>query len=208
MTRSRARHLYLARHAEPGDGGAGLSDRGIRQAELLGRRLADVPFAAVHHGPLPRATETARVVAGQLSDEVPPCELGAAGDYVPHIPQRDELAPEYAEAVLSFLGDVDPESAARGADLAAEAIELLTGPVAGDAERHELVVTHAFTIGWLVRHALGAPPWRWVGVNHCHTGLTMIRYVPGRPPALVVLNDVTHLPADLQWTGFPADLRP
>jgi probable phosphoglycerate mutase len=208
MTRSHTRHLYLTRHAEPGDLGSGLSDRGMRQAELLGRRLADVPIEALHHGPLPRAAETARVVADQLSDDVPPRELGAAGDYVPHLPEHDELDPEYAGTVLSFLGDVDPESAARGAAMAAEAIELLTGPVAGDTARHELVVTHAFTIGWLVRHALGAPRWRWWGQNHCHTGLTIIRYFPSGPPALVVLNDVTHLPADLRWTGFPAELRP
>ena len=94
-----------------------------------------------------------------------------------------------------------------GAALAAEAVRLLTGPVEGTTARHELVITHAFLIGWLVRHALDAPAWRWWGLNHCHAGLTVIRYAPGRPPTLVVVNDVSHLPPDLRWTGFPSEIR-
>ena len=60
------------------------------------------------------------------------------------------------------------------------------------------MVTHAFTIGWLVRHAVGAPAWRWWGLYHGHTGLTVIRYEAGRPPTLVVVNDRSHLPDDLR----------
>jgi probable phosphoglycerate mutase len=43
------RHLYLTRHAEPDDEGE-LTDRGVRQALLLGRRLSDVPLTGVLHG--------------------------------------------------------------------------------------------------------------------------------------------------------------
>jgi probable phosphoglycerate mutase len=32
----------------------------------------------------------------------------------------------------------------------------------------------------------------------------VIRYFPDRPPTLVVVNDVSHLPAELRWTDFPA----
>ena len=166
------------------------------QAARLGSRLAGVPLAVVHHGPLPRAAATAGVVAAQLPG-VPVREHEAAGDYVPHVPGPGEVEPEYAEAVLASLVDVTAEEAQHGAALAAQAIDLLTGPVDGD-ERHELVVTHAFTIGWLVRHALGAPAWRWWGLYHGHTGLTVIRYAAGRPPTLVVVNDLSHLPDDLR----------
>lgn len=96
----RTRHLYLARHAEPRDGDAALTDRGARQAELLGRRLADVPFAALHHGPLARAEQTARLIAHQLSSSVPVRELGAAGDSIPHVPSTDEVGPQCSETVL------------------------------------------------------------------------------------------------------------
>lgn len=74
------------------------------------------------------------------------------------------------------------------------------------ATPNELVVTHEFTIGWLIRHALGVSRWRWWGLSHCHAGLTVIRYFPDRPPTLIVVNDVSHLPSDLRWTGFPADI--
>ena len=196
MVDRHARHLYLARHAEPTPDGSALTDRGVEQASRLGARLADVPLAGVQHGPLPRAAATAGVLAAQLPG-VPVREHEAVGDYVPHVPGRGEVEPEYAEAVLASMDDVTPEEASHGAALAAGAIDLFTGPVDGD-ERHELVVTHAFTIGWLIRHALGAPAWRWWGLYHGHTGLTVIRYVPGRPPTLVVVNDLSHLPDALR----------
>ncbi len=200
------RHLYLARHAEPGVDGR-LTERGVHQAELLGRRMSKVPFAAVHHGPSPRATETAQLVARQLGDEVPVAELAAAGDYIPHVPSPDEVDPEHRAGVMAFLANVSTEDAAQGAELAAEAIRLLTGPGQGVDDSHHLVVTHAFTVGWLVRHAFGAPPWRWLGVDNGQAALTVLRYSTDRPPTVVVFNDMSHLPDELRWTGFPAHMR-
>lgn len=191
------RHLYLTRHAEPGDDGE-LTEWGVRQAELLGQRLSAVPLTSVLHGPLPRAATTARVLAGQLARPVPVVEHDAVGDYVPHLPAADEIDAEYRSGVLAFLADVPAEEAARGVGLAAEAERMLTGPEPGAQDSHQLVVTHAFTIGWLVRHAHGAPPWRWVGIDHGHAALTVLRYAPGRPPAVVLFNDASHLPASAQ----------
>lgn len=200
------RHLYLTRHAEPNDDGE-LTERGVRQAVLLGQRISDMPLTAVLHGPLPRAAETARVVARQLASQVPVTELEAVGDYVPHVPTADEVEPEFRAEALAFLADVSTSEAAHGAALAAEAIRLLTGPEQGEEDSHHLVVTHAFTIGWLIRHACAAPPWRWLGFNHCHAALTVLRYFTDRPPTVVVFNDMSHLPDELRWTGFPAHMR-
>ncbi|MBY9075381.1 histidine phosphatase family protein [Nocardioides sp. WL0053] len=99
------RHLYLTRHAEPDDDGR-LTERGVQQAVLLGRRLSNVPFGSVQHGPLPRATETAQLVARQLGSQVPVIELDAAGDYIPHVPSPDEVDPEHRAGVMAFLADV------------------------------------------------------------------------------------------------------
>ncbi|WP_436537034.1 histidine phosphatase family protein [Actinoplanes sp. HUAS TT8] len=85
-------------------------------------------------------------------------------------------------------------------------IARFTGPAA--VETHELVVTHAFQVAWLVRDALEAPEERWRGLNSCNAGLTLIRYSPGLKPRLIMFNDVSHLPVALQWTGFPPELRP
>jgi broad specificity phosphatase PhoE len=59
--------------------------------------------------------------------------------------------------------------------------------VDGDDEHHELLVTHNFLVGWLVRHAMDAPKWRWLSLRHCNAALTVIRYVPGRPCLLYTI---------------------
>ncbi|MFF4381272.1 histidine phosphatase family protein [Kitasatospora sp. NPDC001547] len=208
MTDRATRYLYLARHGETaseGDG-SGLTAAGRRQASLLGRRLAGRPFSALHHGPLPRAAETARLVAEQLGGVRPePCE--EAGDFVPYVPARDELPDDSAEFPLTYLAGTTAQERASGAALARRAVERFTGPVPGGEERHELVVTHAFLVGWLVRHALDAPAWRWLGVNAANAALTVLRYTPGRPPAVLLLNDQGHLPEELHWTGYPPRFR-
>lgn len=185
------RYLYLARHGEATPDESGLSDIGRRQAALLGKRLRGVPLTAIHHGPLPRAAETARLI-GEHLPEVPLHVSEAAGDYVPYAPTRAELPPRYADRLLAFVGQFP------GADqkLAGEALDLFTGPV--DGTRHELVVTHNFLAAWLVRDSQDAPPWRWLGLNHANAALTAIRYSPDRPPALLYFNDQGHLPHELR----------
>ncbi|MFH8259569.1 histidine phosphatase family protein [Streptomyces roseolus] len=200
------RFLYVTRHGEAAPDESGLTEAGRRQAVLLGERLRGVPLAAVHHGPLPRAAETARLIGEQL-DGVPVGVCEEAGDYVPYVPSREELPGEAADAMLGFLEGFPAEERARGAELAAEAVARFTGPVEGDEPRHELLVTHNFLVGWLVRAALDAPAWRWMGVNQANAALTVIRYAPGRPPSVLVLNDTRHLPGDLRWTGFPPALH-
>ncbi|MFE1344148.1 histidine phosphatase family protein [Streptomyces sp. NPDC058757] len=200
------RYLYVTRHGEATPDESGLTDAGRQQAALLGERLRGVPLAAVHHGPLARAAETARLI-GERLDGVPVRPGEAAGDYVPYEPSREELPAEVADPLLGFLAQFPAEERKRGAELAAEAMTRFTGPVPGDEPRHELLVTHNFLVGWLVRDALDAPAWRWTGLNHGNAALTVIRYAPGRPPALLVYNDTAHLPEDLRWTGFPPALR-
>jgi broad specificity phosphatase PhoE len=207
MSAETTRLLYLARHAEPGADGAGLSSRGALQAEHLGRRLAHLPLSRITHGPLPRAAETARVVAEQCEHPPPLSEAEVAGDYVPHVPGRGEVPDAWADAVLPAFADVSEEEALRGAALGCRAIDLLAGPATEGRERIEVVITHAFTIGWLVGHALDAPPWRWWPPTQSHAALTVIRYELEGPPVVAVSNDVAHLPADLRWTGFPDHLR-
>ncbi|MEV4944848.1 histidine phosphatase family protein [Streptomyces sp. NPDC053755] len=202
MTGTATRYLYLVRHGEASPDESGLTDGGRRQATLLGRRLRDVPLAAVHHGPLPRAEQTARLIGAEL-DEVPLLVSDVAGDYVPHLPAREELPADSADLFLRFLAGATEEERERGPALARKALDLFTGPVDGEEDRHELVVTHNFLVAWLVRDAMHAPKWRWLGLDHGNAALTVIRYAPGRPACVLVSNDMRHLPAELRWTGFP-----
>ncbi|WDM15680.1 histidine phosphatase family protein [Streptomyces lavenduligriseus] len=204
MTGTATRYLYLVRHGEALPDESGLTERGRRQATLLGRRLRDVPFTAVHHGPLPRAEQTARLIGDQM-EGVPLRVSEAAGDYVPYLPDKDELPAESADFCLRFLDGATDEERKRGPALARRALELFTGAVAAEEDRYELVVTHSFLVAWFVRDAMQAPKWRWLGLNQGNAALTVIRYAPGRPASVLVSNDMRHLPADLRWTGFPPE---
>ena len=206
MTGTATRYLYLVRHGEALPDESGLSENGRRQAILIGRRLRERPISVVHHGPLARTTQTARLISEQL-DGVALDVSETAGDYVPYVPERNELPPDCADLLLRFLDQFTVDERERGAVLAHQALAQFTGPVAGEEERHELVVTHNFLIGWLVRHALDAPKWRWLGLNHGNAALTIIRYAPGRPSSVLVYNDTRHLPDELRWTGFPPELQ-
>ncbi|MDQ0794945.1 histidine phosphatase family protein [Streptomyces sp. B1I3] len=206
MTAAATRYLYIARHAEASPDETELTENGRRQSVLLGRRLADIPLSAVHHGPLPRAAQTARLVGEQLGD-IPLHVSEEAGDYVPYVPQREELPPDSADRLLGFVERFPAAERARGPELTRAATARFTGPVDGREPRYELLITHAFLAAWLVRDALDAPAWRWLGLNHANAALTVIRYTPGRPPAPVLVNDMGHLPPELRWTGFPQELR-
>ncbi|MDR3081156.1 MAG: histidine phosphatase family protein [Streptomyces sp.] len=206
MTRTATRYLYLVRHGEALPDESGLSENGRRQADLLGRRLGDRPISVVHHGPLPRAAQTARLIGEHLGGATVLASR-TAGDYVPYFPDPDELPADCADRYLRFLSQFTAEDREQGPVLARQALEQFTGPVAGDEERHELVVTHNFLVGWLVRHAMDAPKWRWIGLNHGNAALTVIRYTPGQASSVLVYNDIRHLPAELSWTGFPPELR-
>lgn len=208
MSGGAARLLYLSRHAEPDQHGTGLSPAGSQQAQHLGRRLAPLAVDRITHGPLPRAAETAGIVAQQFERRPALSSHEAAGDYVPSLPRPDEVPDAWADSVTSFLQDVSDAEASRGATRAAEAVDLLAGTTGDGRSPVDVVVTHAFTIGWLVAHALGAPPWRWFPPTACHAALTVIRYASDAPPTVVVANDMAHLSPALRWTGFPEHLRP
>ncbi len=197
------RFLYLVRHGEASPHDGPLSDAGREQARLAGQRLRPVPLGAICHGPLPRAAETAAIIARDFSG-VPVSVSELAGDYIPGDLDPAGLPPAFASVVNSYTA----AERAEGAQLARAAIDQFATADAADGDTHELVVTHNFLIGWLVSHALSAPPWRWLGLNQMNGGLTVIAYQPAAPPRLITFNDAGHLPPALRWTGFPRAATP
>ncbi|GAA1589149.1 histidine phosphatase family protein [Kribbella sancticallisti] len=197
------RYLYLARHGHASVDETELSAAGRRQSVLLGERLREAPLSVIHHGPLPRAAQTAKLVSEQL-DGIPVRSSALAGDYVPYLPTKQELPPEIASPTLEHLAQF-PLAGSQG--LAEAAVAQFTGPVDGNDARHELVITHSFLISWLVRDALDAPRWRWIALNHGNAALTVIRYTPNKPASVLIYNDTAHLPKDLRWTGMSPELH-
>jgi serine/threonine-protein phosphatase PGAM5 len=198
--------LYLVRHGEadrslPESPGTGLSALGERQAHLLAERLAAVPFDVVRHSPLRRAEETAQILASYLpAVPVQSSELLRDRTPVPSADQLSRVPPQYH----SFLHAVPAQEADPGAVQLSEAVARLA--VCGQADRHELLVTHNFVIGWFVRHAMDAPDWRWIGLNQFNCGLTIIQISASDRPMLITFNDIGHLPLSARG-HVPADLR-
>ncbi|MFF3444964.1 histidine phosphatase family protein [Streptosporangium sp. NPDC002721] len=201
------RRLYLARHGAA-DAFGELTDTGRRQAGLLGERLAGLPVDAVWHSPLPRAAASARELSRHLPG-VPVAEAAELVDHVPYVPGPAETFPSWA----GFFDGYDETEAASGRKLAEALVARFAQPPGTTAEdtgtdTHEVLVTHAYQIAWLLRHALDAPPSRWLGLNSANTALTVIDYRNALPPTIVMFNDMSHLPADLRWTGFPGGTKP
>jgi probable phosphoglycerate mutase len=199
------RHVYLARHGCADAFGA-LTDAGRRQANLLGERLAAIPVDAVWHSPLPRAVDTAHELARHLPN-ASMAEAAELVDHVPYVPGAAEIPPAWT----GFFDGYDDAEASAGHRLAqalTARFATIADPTTPATDTHEVLITHAYQIAWLVRHALDAPPSRWLGLNSANTALTVIEYRTGLPPAIVMFNDMSHLPVDLRWTGFPDIVRP
>lgn len=192
------RHLYVARHGAADPFGE-LTGTGERQAHLLGERLSRSPIDAVLHSPLARAASTAQVLGEHLPAS-PVIEAPELIDHVPHVPA--DPPPAWA----GFFDGYDAAEAAAGASLAEALTTRFARPA--DTESHEVLVTHAYQVAWLVRHALGAPPERWLAMSCGNTALTVIQFRDGTPPALLLYNDMSHLPEELRWTGFGPGVRP
>ena len=77
-----------------------LSDRGLRESELLARRVAEMTVAAIYSSPLQRARKTAVAIAGALSleieerDELMERDVGALSGLV-----WDEVMERYPEFI-------------------------------------------------------------------------------------------------------------
>ncbi len=104
---------------------------------------------------------------------------------------------------MPFFDGYDPAEAAAGNRIAHALTARFASPPEHADDIHEVLITHSYPIAWLVRDALGAPPVRWLGLNSANAALTVIEYRPGMPPAVVMFNEMSHLPAEFRWTGFP-----
>lgn len=213
--------LHLVRHAEPdhgstpGSGGesytAVLTARGVAQADALGARLGASGVDAVLHGPLPRAGQTAQRLAAAAGG-IP---LGVCA----HLDDRTPLPGDLADVPAAFHrfvhaareaggDDIDPDGAALQRSVTAFSAHALPGtlavcldvPVAAGpgGPLRVVLVTHAFVVGWFVRHALDAPAWRWMGLNPSHASLTTLLVRDGLPTTLLAFDDLAHLPGDLR----------
>lgn len=183
------RTLYVARHGAA-DALGTLMEPGRDQCVRLAQRLSQLPLDAIWHSPLPRAADSAAIVSasfpGALVDEA--VELV---DQVPYVPPPELRRPSSA----GFFDGYSDEEAALGQETAQGLIRRFCQPPRpGQRSTHELLITHAYPVAWLVREALGAPPQAWLSlVRIANTGLTILEFPDDGPPVVVCVNDQSHL---------------
>ena len=192
-------YIYLVRHGEHQDAEHGLTDgplspRGLRQASLLADRLSGIPFDAVWHSPLDRASQTARAVSVRMPS-LSPQPSALLFDCIP-----TGMSNESPAAFEPFFGGISDEQIEAGTAQMADAVSEFLVRKGGQV--HELLITHNAVIAWFVREVLGAPDWRWMTLNQANCGLTVLIQRQGRPWTLLSHNDMSHLPVELR-TGLP-----
>ncbi len=156
-----------------------------------------MPFDAAWHSPLQRAADTAAIIAERMP-AITSEPSALLFDCIPSGP-----SPETPEAFDAFFGSVTEEEIEAGSAQMEDAVAEFLKPARG--ERHELLITHNFIIGWFVREVLGAPDWRWMSIPQANCGLTILQQKPGRPWTLLTHNDLSHLPVELR-TGMAEPL--
>lgn len=198
------RHLYVVRHGDADTFGE-ITDIGYRQTRLLGQRLTAAPIDVIWHSPLPRAVASAHEIARHLS-HVPVIEAPELIDHVPFVPGPSAIPSPW----VGFFDGYDEAEAAAGHDIAQSLAQRFGNASTATTSRdtHEVLVTHSYPIAWLLRHAMEAPPAKWMGLNSANAALTLIEHRAGAPSSIVMFNEMSHLPPHLRWTGFPDTVRP
>ncbi len=207
--------LLLIRHAESQGNYEGrlqgrkefpLTERGIKQAQALGGRLATTQVAAVYSSPIRRAQDTAVAVAAQAGIEVvlePRLQEYDFGEQLSGLTWQEirEQEPEIVSALVRNDSEFPryPGEEGRGAFR-----DRVCAAMAEIAERHRedeyvAVVTHAGPIVVYVMETLGRGYSRPIPFAIENTSITTIELnsasaAPFAPPSVVVgLNDRCHL---------------
>lgn len=173
------RTLLLLRHGQQETEGIGsLTPLGREQARATARYLEQVPFAAIWSSTLPRARETAGIVAEHLGAQVRTSRLLREGLYT-KVPGYNVPASERREDRVRAE--------------AAYARFFRTSRT----ERIELLVCHGNLIRYLLCRALRAPAARWLRITTNHCGLTRIVIRDTGAVRVVSYNETAHLPPPL-----------
>lgn len=183
------RTIYLVRHGQYIAANAlvgtteCLTGLGRRQALRIGRRLREIDFDVMYQSNMPRAVETADIIATCLP------------------PLRRITTPILREGLPSVAAHFDPRFRPPRAKVVEtrkrmdKAFERFVKPSPKD--RNELFVAHGNIIRYFMRKVLGDAETRWWQMDTIQCGLSVIRVVQERR-VFVAFNDVGHLPAAMR----------
>ena len=202
-------HLYLIRHGESGgnagtdpSGDPALTDRGLRQSQLVADAVTRVGITVLYSSPLVRALETASDISARLGlpTNVWP-DLAEFWGGQRDVMTRGEVARRWPGVVLP------PDMAEQWAPAELPEDEAAAYVRAGRVEeaireRFEATetvvgaVSHGTFGAILISRFLGAPPCGYTRFSQHNCCISLIEVLPGRAK-LVYHNRTSHLPADL-----------
>lgn len=200
--------LYLVRHGETewnkaskvqGRTDTELSEKGIRQAELLSERIAGEDIAAIYSSSLNRALRTAEIIAGRKDCRVEKSEsyheirLGPWEGLTIH-----EIQEKYSEYYKAYREDPEKFSLP-GAETFLELIERTYGAIIKLVEKHKgssiLIVSHGTAIKAAMIRILGIGLINYTKFRIDNASVSIIEFPDDTPqkPVVLCLNDTSHL---------------
>jgi serine/threonine-protein phosphatase PGAM5 len=174
------RTLLFLRHGQYAtESGGALTELGREQARLSGVYLGALRFDAVWSSTLPRARETADIVARHLD-----------GARVKHTALL-------REGLYTKVEGYDVPSAERREDRARADSAFNKIVRTSRTDRTELVVCHGNLIRYFMCRALHAPVVRWLRMTSSHCGLSRVVVRDTGAVRVVSYNETSHLPMKL-----------
>lgn len=166
----------------------GLTTLGIEQAKLTARRLSPYPVSAIYCSSLPRAVQTAEIIAQEFPG-IPLRRTRILWECIPCVP------PLFSE----FYSDVPSEEIARGREQAEEAYGRYFKRARGK-DKCEIMVCHGNLMRYFVSRVLEVEPETWgkMGIFNC--GISQVT-ISHRCTGVVCHNDSGHLPEDERTTS-------
>jgi broad specificity phosphatase PhoE len=193
-TESNRLNLALGRDDVP------LNERGLWQADRVGRALAREPLAAVYSSPLRRTLDTANAVAThhdlpvQIQQGLIEMDIGEADGLT-----LAEVASRFPGLLEAWASEEGPNQPMPGGECLADVQERVRATVQELAARHSddtvAAVTHNFVILTLLVSALGIGLAQFRRLRHSVAAVSVVDFLPSRV-LLVRMNDTCHLEDD------------
>ncbi len=183
--------ITLVRHGQYdkqfGDSGA-LNDTGRLQALAAGDALKPLRVDVIVCSPLVRAQQTAELIAGVLSEEIPYATDPRLEECVPSLTRR------YVEWFTENRPNLTPQRVAMCAQALFEFyIETFQPLSEDDPDRHTLVVSHGNVIRYLLSLAMEAGEDAWTNMLVYHGSISRVVIDPEGNPMVMVVNDQSHI---------------
>lgn len=205
--------LYIARHGqtfgnigEDSSCDPALTPLGLRQVQLLGERMANIPLDCIIASPLQRAVQTAQAVAerqnGTSAVEILPevMEFDPEPGFMPQdMNTLRTICPTAIPCPFSEHTTVPPETWAEGYERAKWVIEQLHKRFSGETTR-VFIAAHGHFNNLLLHAATGIPIQEHFNFSQYNGCLNLVRFITWEGHAhtqFTFFNNHSHLPLDL-----------